>query len=342
MKEVTMVAGNGPGKTLHQARTDLKLSQEDVALQLHLAPRQIVALENDDYDSLPEPTYVRGYLRAYATLLGLKPEPILESYGALLPAQKVPTGQKVNLGVDEDVNGKEPHVKIAGYVVAALVIGLTVAWWQSYEPTPAARSEITVPAPMEDETPAAPAEPPESGQGALSEAMPRAALPPSPIMARPSMPSLPAAIPPVAVAPAAAIAPAAPKPPAPAMVPAPAAPAPVVAATPPAPVVSPAPATETDLRTGRAQIVLRTEQESWAEVRDAQDSRLLYENVPAGRTVKIEGEAPLSVFLGNVDGVKVEYNGRAYDATRHKRGTVARFTLGISPPAPAAADAPTP
>jgi cytoskeleton protein RodZ len=89
--------------------------------------------------------------------------------------------------------------------------------------------------------------------------------------------------------------------------------------------------------------VLRTEQESWAEVRDSHDSRLLYESVPAGRTLKIEGEAPLSVFLGNADGVKVEYNGRPYDISRHKRGLVARCTLGASPQAPAAAaDAPTP
>lgn len=334
-KEVPLTPGYGPGKTLRQARTDLKLSQDDVALQLHLAPRQIIALETDDYDSLPEPTYVRGYLRAYAMLLGLKPEPILESYAQLMPPQKMPSGQKVNLGVDEETSSKEPHIKLASYVVAALVIGLTVAWWQSYEPTPRLPSEDVAAVP--DEALPAPAESPQMGQRALSESMATATPPPSPITARPSAPALPATppAPPVAVT-------SVPPPPAPAPAPAPfSASAPVAPASPSAPTA----AADTEIPTAaRAQIVLRTEQDSWAEVRDAQDSRLLYENVPAGRTVKIEGEAPLSVFVGNVDGVKVEYNGRPYDISRYKRGMVARFTLGASPPAavPAAADAPTP
>jgi cytoskeleton protein RodZ len=321
-KEVTIPAGYGPGKTLHQARADLKLSHDDVALQLHLAARQILALENDDYENLPEPTYVRGYLRSYALLLGLTPEPILESYGQLLPAQKAPTVQKVSLGVDEEVSSKEPHIKFASYVVAALVVGLAIAWWQGYEPTGTAPSQSAVVPPAAEETLLAPAEPEDAGadKGALSEAMPKVnPAPPSPITTRVPASALPVA-PPVSVEPVA---------------PAPVAPASV-------PFSAPASNDDAAMRTGRAQIVLRTEQESWAEVRDGQDTRLLYESVPAGRTVKIEGEAPLNVFLGNVDGVRVEYNGQPYDTSRHKRGLVARFTLGASPPAPAPTDAPTP
>jgi cytoskeleton protein RodZ len=78
----------------------------------------------------------------------------------------------------------------------------------------------------------------------------------------------------------------------------------------------------------RARMVLHAIQESWADIRDARDNRLLYENVPAGRRISIEGVAPFSVFLGNADGVRVEFNGQDYDVSRHKRGQVARFTLG--------------
>lgn len=78
----------------------------------------------------------------------------------------------------------------------------------------------------------------------------------------------------------------------------------------------------------RARMILYAVQESWADIRDAGDNRLLYENVPAGRRISIEGVAPLSVFLGNADGVRVEFNGQNYDVSRHKRGQVARFTLG--------------
>ena len=38
----------GPGSSLHRAREEKGFSQEEVAQSLHLAPRQIIALENDD------------------------------------------------------------------------------------------------------------------------------------------------------------------------------------------------------------------------------------------------------------------------------------------------------
>ena len=80
-----------------------------------------------------------------------------------------------------------------------------------------------------------------------------------------------------------------------------------------------------------SKLVLFVHQDSWADVRDAQQRRLLYETIPAGRVVSVDGVAPLSVFLGNVDGVTVEFNGKSYDVLRHKRGQVARFTLGLPP-----------
>lgn len=336
-KEVSIAPGHGPGKTLGQARADLKLSQDEVALQLHLAPRQIVALEGDDYTNLPEPTYVRGYLRNYALLLGLDPEPILHAYAQLVPASKTPALQKVSRGVGDETTSKEPHVKLASYVVGALVIGLAIAWWQSDDPARTLpTAEIVAVAPSDEDPSLAPeAEEEATTPGALSEAMSQSQPAPiSPLAsgAPPALPAIPARPAPAAVPVAPAVAPPT------AAVPAAPAPRTAVAAS-PAAVSTPTAAPVAS--SNRAQIVLRTEQDSWAEVRDGQDSRLLYENVPAGRTVKIEGEAPLSVFLGNVDGVKVEYNGRPYDATRHKRGMVARFTLGAPAPTPAA-DAPNP
>jgi len=68
-------------------------------------------------------------------------------------------------------------------------------------------------------------------------------------------------------------------------------------------------------------------------VRDAKQTRLIYETIPAGRIVGLEGVPPFQVFLGNVDGVKVIFEGRPFDAARYKRGTTARFTVGTAPPA---------
>lgn len=71
-------AGAGkPGAQLAAARVALGLSVEQVADQLKLAPRQIVALEADQYNQLPGMAIVRGFVRAYAKYLRLDAAPLV-------------------------------------------------------------------------------------------------------------------------------------------------------------------------------------------------------------------------------------------------------------------------
>ena len=46
--------------------------------------------------------------------------------------------------------------------------------------------------------------------------------------------------------------------------------------------------------------------------------------------VTLVGTPPFNVFLGNPDGVGLEFDGEYFDASRYKNGIVARFTLGAS------------
>jgi len=71
------------GRTLREAREQQELSIEDVVNQIKLAPSQIEALEAEDYASLPETTFVRGFVRSYAKLLLIDSAPLL----ALLPTE---------------------------------------------------------------------------------------------------------------------------------------------------------------------------------------------------------------------------------------------------------------
>jgi len=66
-----------PGAKLAAGRVALGWTVEQVAAQLKLAPRQIIALEKDDYPALPEAAIVKGFTRAYAKLVKLDPDPIL-------------------------------------------------------------------------------------------------------------------------------------------------------------------------------------------------------------------------------------------------------------------------
>ncbi len=67
-----------PGMILSAARAELKWSIEDVAANLNLRVAVIQALENDDYSDLPGPTFVRGYIRAYARLLGVEESEVVD------------------------------------------------------------------------------------------------------------------------------------------------------------------------------------------------------------------------------------------------------------------------
>lgn len=67
------------GNTLREAREKLGLSVADVAGQIKFAPRQIEALEADDFKHLPEAAFLRGFVRSYAKILRLDAQTLIES-----------------------------------------------------------------------------------------------------------------------------------------------------------------------------------------------------------------------------------------------------------------------
>ena len=65
------------GQVLREAREAQNITLEDVALRLRLMHRQVEAVETDDFGSLGQPVFARGFVRNYARLMGLQPEPLL-------------------------------------------------------------------------------------------------------------------------------------------------------------------------------------------------------------------------------------------------------------------------
>ena len=74
------------GERLRRAREAKGLSLKEAAERLALKASVLEALEACRFEALPEPPLARGYLRRYALLLGLDPEPLL----ALYPRQAPP------------------------------------------------------------------------------------------------------------------------------------------------------------------------------------------------------------------------------------------------------------
>ncbi len=66
-----------PGEILAAKRQERRMSVDEVSARIKLAPRQIAALEANDFAALPGMATTRGFIRSYARLLELDPEPLL-------------------------------------------------------------------------------------------------------------------------------------------------------------------------------------------------------------------------------------------------------------------------
>ncbi len=68
----------GIGEALRSTRERRGLSIDQVAQDTRISPRFLEALEAEQFDELPAPVYVRGFLRSYASYLRLDAQPLLD------------------------------------------------------------------------------------------------------------------------------------------------------------------------------------------------------------------------------------------------------------------------
>ena len=68
------------GNTLRSARSQRGSSFQDCERGDSYSARYLGALEDERFDILPEPAYARGFLRTYATFLGLDGRVLVEEY----------------------------------------------------------------------------------------------------------------------------------------------------------------------------------------------------------------------------------------------------------------------
>lgn len=100
------------GQQLRQARETLSLTLDQVAHATRIRPHYLRAMEADDFGALPSATQARGFLRAYAAVLKLDPEPLLailegkappelEGIRTGPPTQAAPTAQVPGQAINE-------------------------------------------------------------------------------------------------------------------------------------------------------------------------------------------------------------------------------------------------
>src|SRR5690554_8157139 len=81
------VPSASPGEILRREREVQGLARAEVATTLNLRQSVVIDIEEDNYEQIPVAAYRRGYLRAYARLLGMDENSVLEAYSARFGSQ---------------------------------------------------------------------------------------------------------------------------------------------------------------------------------------------------------------------------------------------------------------
>ncbi|HEX2087277.1 MAG TPA: helix-turn-helix domain-containing protein [Solirubrobacteraceae bacterium] len=68
------------GATLRETRMRQRIDITDMEVRTKIRAKYLRALENEEWDLLPGPTYVKSFLRTYAEALGLDPKALVEEY----------------------------------------------------------------------------------------------------------------------------------------------------------------------------------------------------------------------------------------------------------------------
>jgi cytoskeletal protein RodZ len=131
LEEMKNCPNEGPGRFLTAMREALGLSVVEVASRLSIGVQQLTALEQDDFDNLPAPIFVRNFFRRYSDFLEIPLEAILSAY-ELRVIDSEPELARVSLR--ERLNSRSLSMRWATWTAVGLFVVVMLVWWQGREP----------------------------------------------------------------------------------------------------------------------------------------------------------------------------------------------------------------
>ncbi|SCZ24108.1 MULTISPECIES: RodZ family helix-turn-helix domain-containing protein [unclassified Pseudomonas] len=332
--EVVAATRVNPGETLRQARESNGWSLAEVALKLNLTVASLGNLEAGAFDKLPGHTFARGYIRAYAKLLGMDQTVLVQQFDQYTGSDA--QGSNVHsLGrIEEPVRVSHTILRIVSLLLLIAVIGGGFVWWQDQaslrnkEPVAMNPEHVEVEG-ADGTTQIHPLDEPEDQAVVEGQAEGETALAlPQDQDANAEAGAEPAAPAPAPVAPAAPAAPIATAPAAPST-PAPTAAVPATHAAPAAPVVPAAPAAPTPAPVaGEGQVQIQFVADCWTQITDGNGKVLFSGLKRKGDSTAVSGKPPFAVRLGYARGAQVSYNGQPVDIAPFTSGETARLKLG--------------
>lgn len=337
-----------PGAALAAARQKKGWTIEQAASLVKLAPRQILAIEADNYAALPGLAVARGFVRSYAKVLGLDvnavtaslpQESAVQQRDHIVPQHQLSTpfseGPLPAMMMSTRGNSSALPI-VAGVVVVALLAGAAAMRWTELG---ANVPQLAFLKSHHEEAAAASGTSPDaqnvqSAETASSTETPVNARVETITSAPAEEPAKPAA--PVAEAPAPV-----------AQAPVAAKPEPVQAATPAAsqPASTPAPAAASAAPAAPAQMASTTvpsglnivnskdllrltfREDSWVEIRRADKSTVISRLLKAGTTETFDVSDATTLIIGNAAGVDASLRGQPLDLKTPGGSNVARLNL---------------
>ena len=312
-----------PGDTLRQARESRGWSLAEVASKLNLTQVSLSNLEAGAFDKLPGHTFSRGYIRAYAKLLGMDQAPLVQAFDQYTGTNA--QGSDVHgLGRIEEP-GRLSHnlLRIVSLLLVLALVGGGFLWWQdqaamrgkdqaglTMEHVEVESADGTTQIhPLDEPEDQAVADAKEGQPTELSLNQDQAPVDPAttgaPAASSPSVAETPAVQPQVPAA----------------------APAPVVTAPVAPPAAAPASPAAAPVA-GAGQLTMQFVADCWTQVTDGNGKVLLSALKRKGDNVDLSGKPPFAVRLGYARGVQMTYNGQAVDVAPFTSGETARLKLG--------------
>ena len=121
------------GSSLREARLRQNLDFPELEERTKIRPKYLRALEDERFDILPAPTYIRGFLRSYADALGLDGQPFVDEYNtrfavgdedAPVRSRRVPAQRR------RDRGARESRIMVVALFAIAVATALVIAAWR--------------------------------------------------------------------------------------------------------------------------------------------------------------------------------------------------------------------
>jgi cytoskeleton protein RodZ len=279
------------GRRLRKERLKRKLSVEEVSAHLRLSGMLLGDLESGRLDRMAA-IYRRGYIRNYAHLLGLDPNPLLEE----LEPEQPPELREVLPG-SQRARKLDRFLKVATYLLVTTVIvpPLIIIYWQSGsrivegEPASSDNAGIEISSNADDRV-----------ARRIARALALDEQPAGDDAGRPTHMSA-SALPLSAARPVREI-------------------EPVIAEIEPAEQGEQNPSADIDL-------TLRMHEDSWIEISDAAGLRLEYDLLRAGQERVYRGLPPFRILLGRASSVDLLIGNQVLEYDGHDRGGVVQLEV---------------